>query len=481
MRHRSIAGTAALLLGVFWILWRPALPQPATGDLYTHLCTARHLVAGEGFLNDVVYPVSLTFPFAAGVPQPLIHRMPGYALLLTPVVALGADDPGRTEALAGALAVLLVVLVGYAGARRFVRDGDTAALLPWLATLALSPLLLTVVGWAQVELPAGLLLLLLWLRRGDGPARPGAAVVDGLLVACLVLLRQELFWVPVLWLGFSNRLDRRGALVAGTTACLLLAPWWIRNLRVTGDPFFGLQTYAEHLKFTAERPGYTIYTGFAPEWLGDTLRRAPGLLIDKTLAGLRFFLSRLEEWLPVGPALLWLLATPWRRPDERRDTLLLTLTLGGATLLYAPFSHDLRHMAPLLPVLTWACWRGAARFLGRRLGRGEGYPLITATALLAALLLGLAPVRLTGWEAARDLARRDGASLAPALERLGDAPPGPVLTDSAALLWYGRRAGIWWPDPDADRTPLAARVPALRTAPLVRQGAHLPPLDTGTR
>lgn len=75
-----------LLIGIlFLVVWMAIYPTPPhmpTSDLFTHLSVTRHLVEGQGFRTDVVYPVSLAYDFATELPQPLIHRPPGYAVLL---------------------------------------------------------------------------------------------------------------------------------------------------------------------------------------------------------------------------------------------------------------------------------------------------------------------------------------------------------------------------------------------------------------
>ena len=70
------------------------------------------------------------------------------------------------------------------------------------------------------------------------------------------MVRLDLFWVPILWwiLLRANPLkrpdnDRRLGLLL-LAWLVVLAPWTVRNLQVTGHPFFSLQTYAEHVKDT---------------------------------------------------------------------------------------------------------------------------------------------------------------------------------------------------------------------------------------
>ncbi|MBU1675861.1 hypothetical protein KKA85_08790, partial [bacterium] len=164
LTRRLLAAAAALALTFTWLAAREPLPHHAASDLYTHLSVARHLIQGDGFVNDMVYPLSLSFPFAAHVPQPLVHRPPGYPLLMTLPVAFAGGDPARAEAMAGHLSLLFLALIAWCGAAHAVGRGRGDVVLPWLAVLLVNPLLQMTVGWAQVEIPTALLLLWLWTR-----------------------------------------------------------------------------------------------------------------------------------------------------------------------------------------------------------------------------------------------------------------------------------------------------------------------------
>ncbi|MBA4378072.1 MAG: hypothetical protein C0395_05370 [Gemmatimonas sp.] len=277
--------------------------------------------------------------------------------------------------------------------------------------------------------------------------------------------------MPWLWLLLTGC---RGRALLRTAAvwALLMAPWWLRNLVVTGQPFFALQAYAEHLKGTAELPGFAAYLRERPEWFGATLLRQPGVLLDKTGAGLVYFASRLDNWLPWGLLVAGGAAALARRPGGRspsRPTLLLAGTLALLVVAYAPFSHDLRHLAVLLPAAAWELWLAIAERLSR--SRPAAYPAARAAILAAAgaVVLLLTPARLPGWERARDAAVADAATLPAAVARCRDLPPGPVLTDSAALLWRAGRAGVWWPAGAGDLDSLRRRHPWLADSPFVRQ------------
>ncbi|MBU1676219.1 hypothetical protein KKA85_10610, partial [bacterium] len=301
-----------------------------------------------------------------------------------------------------------------------------------------------------------------------------AAAANGLLAGAIALLRADLFWLPWLWMIWPGRLrGRRQLLVAALCWAAVLAPWWIRNAALSGNPFFTLQAYAEHLKETPAWPGYSIYASLDPQSIWHTLSHDPALIARKTLAGLRYYLTRLDGWLPV---VLWVCgclaaAVRFRRTRRFSDPLpVLGVSLAAMTLAYAPISYTLRYMAVVLPVLTLEMWSAVSGELAARLpGRGGRTRRIALLVALTAACIWFLPARMPGWERARDEAARSASTLPAALENLEKIPPGPLFTDSAALLWYGNRAGVWLPERSAVEREIRASIPEMARAPIIRQ------------
>jgi hypothetical protein len=293
-----LATAAAVAL---WVVWHPPILQHPDSDLYEHLSVARHLAAGDGFLNDIAYPLSYAFPFAVAVPQPLIHRGPGYPLWLTAAVALGGDDPERVVTAARRLTVAAlagIVLVGLFELRRRDRLGAGAL---WLPLLLTAPLTDMIVRWCQVEVLVALLLTGVWVRcrggRHRAVRRHGA--VTGLLCGAVALCRPELTWLPWLWLAVRRKdSPPRWWIPALLAFAVVTAPWLVRNAALTGNPVFSLQSHAEHLKETPEHPGMSPYLETAPEPFLASLRRDPGPILRKSVAGLRYQAARADNWLP---------------------------------------------------------------------------------------------------------------------------------------------------------------------------------------
>jgi hypothetical protein len=491
MARREAAWTVlvAILFALLWPRLHPPLPHPAGSDLYGHLTVARHLARGEGFRIDTVYPVSLAFPFARALPQPLIQRRPGYPLLLVgPHVAAGGE-PARTLRLVYRLQVGLVAILAALALGGAVARGAAGAGLACLVLLAGSPLAGMSVAWGRVEVMVAVLLLAIWLglragpdaRRDDGrpphpeagPAGPRRAVLLGVAAGVLALVRLDLFWIPWLWWLASHRRPAwRGTALFAVAWLLVLVPWMIRDWRLTGRPVFSLQAYAEHLKETRAWPGYRIYRSLSPEALTATLARDPAGLWTKFRGGIAFFLRGLGGWLPwTAWAAAALLAAAevrtrglhaWRRPLP-----LALVTTGLLIGEYALFSHTVRHLLVVLPVLALEIGLAAAARL-RLPARTPGAVRRLALPVLAGAALLLSPPRLDGWQQTLATARAEAPAVVAAVAAARAAPPGPLFADCAAVAWYADRVTVWTPlDPEVEAA-VRGLVPALAGAPVIR-------------
>jgi hypothetical protein len=489
-RAALAAGLAvALLACAIWPLLHPARPLLPTDDLYTHLSVARHLARGDGFLCDIAYPLSFAWPFARALPQPLVHRPPGWPVaLLVPYAAVGGDThrlPGAVRA----LQVLVLAIIAGLGTAAWVRRGRIGAAAAWLVPLAACPLLPYAVDWGHTELPAAALLLSVWLRYRDGLRTPGA--IDGLLTGLLALLRPELAWLPPvwwLWLAHRPHADRRrtlrGAWLAMLVVLALTGPWLVRNARLAGNPFFSVQAAAEVAKDTRTWPGYEVYRQLEPQPAWHLLRDDPLPVARKTARGLRFFARELPGLVPWAlPVLLLAGALAGRRSGLRRrpaaangpeaiaphpswlrapaPTALATIIALAA--LYAPLDHSLRHLLVMVPILAWeaAPWLGEWPWTLRR--RGAVRPAWPAWRTVLAALVVAVPVVLltqrepTGWAgAARDAVTMQAGALREA-EVLRGLPADTVpFVESAAAPWLADRAAVWSPRDEATAAAIRA-------------------------
>jgi hypothetical protein len=470
------------LFALAWPLLHPPLPHLTNSDLFTHLSVARHLAAGDGFVTDIVYPLSLTFPFAAQIPQPLIHRPPGYPLLMLIPTWLGHGDPQAILAAVYIFEVLLLLLVATLGVRCALQAGGEEIVPAWLLILLLNPLLTMATVWGQIEIAVALLITFIWCRWRSElvhpvpiPVSAGRAAGDGALAAAVLLLRLDLFWLPLFWWLTSRRRARlRIILLAIFVWLITITPWTVRNWSLTGQPFFTLQGYAEHLKGTDAWPGYTIYRSLSPEPLRDSVSRDPGPILAKVRRGLRFFLTDLGRWMPWS---FWILGAlvgffSWwrggrRRPAWRSPPLLALLSLVLVMAQYMVFSHSLRHLVVLLPVVTleMGLWLHQ-RFQTITLQ----WPTFQRSLVLTGILLILhlvTPMRLPGWQQALQQAEIAMGDLAAALGHAGSIPPGPIYSDSAAVLWHSGRAGVWAPLNDDVKRQIERILPEMAGAPTI--------------
>ena len=481
---------AALLFLAAWLPTHPARPPLPTDDLYTNLSVARHLVRGEGFQTDVSYPLSFAFPFARELPQPLIHRQPGFAVLLTVPYLAAGKSPRRTVDLVRHLQIFLLGLIVMTGTAVFLRRGHRAAVIVWLVLLFANPLLAFAVDWGMAELACSLLLLVLWMRTGGcTPGRPNW--IDGLLAGMVSMLRLDLFWVPILWwilLRRNPRQDSPGP--ASTTRRLILVtlawflvitPWAIRNLHVTGQPVFSLQAYAEHVKDTRAWPGYTVYRQLQPQPFFETMTSDPVPVLRKVGRGMKFFWGDLHRLVPL-PVLLGLIygtlafLAAWlkilsARPGHhtwdpkigmpttsRTSTVALAvLTTALLTVQYSFFDHNLRHLLIVLPVMLWefSFWIGSLlqRIIpDRQEDRGwryrflrNGGAVIVLPAAVAWLSVFLFPCRLPGWEFAAKEAVHSTARIEQRIEFTRRTPPGVLFVDNSAVPWFIDRPAVWSP------------------------------------
>ena len=495
-RRRSVGGglAAALLFLIGWVPLHPATPPLPTADLYTHLMVARHLDRGDGFVTDLAYPLSFAFPFARELPQPLIHRGPGYPLLLVlPYRAAGGDPDGAVRAVRN-LQIGLLAAVVLLGAAALLRRGRNPAVAPWLVLLGANPLLVYAVDWGFEELLCGGLLLALWLRVRDRDRAPGPAgrLVDGLLAGALPLVRLDLVWVPVLWwvwFGRERRQAVRGLLLAVLVLAVVQTPWAVRNLRLTGQPFFSLQSQAELVKDTRTWPEYSVYKQLEPQPVAVVLRGDPVPVARKALRGMKFYVTELPRLLPwpylLPSALMVLMLMVGRvahlpcpfRPGRNEPMSILpeasplgplaaaSFTTAVLIVQYAFFDHSLRHLLPLVPVLAWefaGLTGDLAALAAGKLPRGKagagvarslpaGLVAGLAAGLVCALLVWATWLPLEGWAFAREQARRAAAGLPQQVAAFAGEPDPVLFTPSAALPWHADRPAVWDPDQEEVR------------------------------
>jgi len=453
------AVVATLLFMAAWLPWHPARPLLPTADLYTHLSVARHLVRGEGFRNDVTYPLSFAFPFARQLPQPLINRQPGFALLLTIPYLTAARDAELTLVHTRVLQLVLMSLIILLGVRGLQRRNRIWGVVPWFVLLGSSSLWAFGVAWGFEEITVSALLLLLWLR-GRRQRASGPDAVSGLLWGGLIMFRLDLFWLPLLWwlLQLSSAeakargrgLYLRNFALASLVALTVMSPWLVRNTRLTGQPFFTLQSQAELVKDTRAWPGYQVYRQLKPQPMALVLREDPVPVLRKAARGLKFYWRDSRRFFP--PLLLFGFAVIsgraiWRRrasggeaKGDRSAPAVAFLTFLALCFQYSFFDHSLRHLLVLLPILAWE----VAHFAGR------DWRLAAAVSLT--VILPWAP--LPGWQQAARTAELAAQEQPWLQDRELIAAGGIYFFEYSAGPWFLDHPGVWRSDVGEDKIPL---------------------------
>ncbi len=494
MRTLGLSLAAGLCFVIAWHLAQPPLPQLPTGDVFTSLATARHLSRGDGLVNDTIYPLFTAYPWGREVPQPLLHRPPGLAVLLLPAWWLADGDPARAEQLVRPVMLAMLGLVAALGAWALQRRRAGAAILAWLILLLVNPLLALAVHWGWGEVPVGLLLLVLWLmvrHRRPAAMSPTRTATYALVCGLLALVRSDVLWVPVLWWLVAGLTDRRRpwallarrTLLAAVVGVAVLLPWWLHVARHTGHPLANPLTDAVQLNLRVHWWDYPLLRSRTPLPLAENLAQNAWPAVLKTGAGVRLYLRTLGHWLPW---LLWLACLAlwgrrtWRRLRRGRHWLpaagppgLLAATLCLLVLEYAFFSQETRHVLPLLPLFVWEAALLADHALRRRLRRvAWRAPALAAAAIV---IVQVTPPSLGGEAGNIAHARRSAERVAELAREHADLPPGPVFSDTAILPWRLDRSYVWSPFDAAIEAEIRAEVPALREAPWVRLTPPPPP------
>ncbi len=236
---------------------------------------AYNISKGRGFVTNNIVPLGLYFWKDVREAYDLEHG-PLYPIFLAPLIGVrGAQD---STLVLGSLIwfVLSLLLVYFVGSRLFSRRvGYWAAALLLLSEGALVMLAISGTPTAM----AGFLLLatcyLLYRPSSErldpdagqvvetwSPRLPRRSFAAGLL-AGLTYLTQLSLWLllipATIYLAITNP-ERRAKHVALFLLgfALISLPYWIRNTRLFGNPFFNLRVYEVGMA-TKPYPGYSLY------------------------------------------------------------------------------------------------------------------------------------------------------------------------------------------------------------------------------
>ncbi len=276
----------AIVAATAGIFYRARFTGP-TDEAMDYGQIAYNLSKGRGFVTSNIVPLGLYFWKDVREAYDLEHG-PAYPMYLALVLYRGTQD--STLAIASMIwFVLSLLLIYFVGSRLFSpRVGYWAA-----ALLLFSEGALTTLGISGMPVAmAGFLLLwtlyLLYRRSHEEsepetgrlvevwePRRPRRSFWAG-VVAGLAYLTQISLWLLVIpatiYLAITNPEQRSKHVAMFLLGFALISlPYWIRNTRLFGNPFFNLRVYEVGMA-TKAYPGYSLYRYY------EEGKRPPGVL-----------------------------------------------------------------------------------------------------------------------------------------------------------------------------------------------------------
>jgi hypothetical protein len=307
----------------------------------------------------------------------------GGDLLFLPAVAAG--HPDAAAAVTACFGLALVGLIRAEGTRRASPGAGACAGL--LALLA--PIMLESAPTCFVDVAVGaygfaaLLFADRWNRTGDRRALVISALAVG-FAANAKLHAAVLFPAVLVLILLGGRVPSMRALVRfASIVALIVAPWFVKTVVTTGNPFF---------------PLLGTWLGYGPFAQANVDARAWRLAYDfpveHTISGFVRYLASVNFGEVafvgglIGPLPLALAPLAFRRLS--RSTLTLVLVLGMLVVLQFLYAPALRFGIPLLPFLAVAAAVGGLRLA--RESRAGGVAVVLVCAAIAAFH-GVAMVR----------------------------------------------------------------------------------------
>jgi len=454
---------------------------------------ASHIIQDGCFCSDVIYPLYLFFDFidseeiAAGNPVPQLNRQPVFPIYLAGAFYMFgiSEQIAEIAAFLPIIAVAVLLLLGgwkifnyetglsaallYLSHPNIVRNSVKTLSEP-LATLFLLSIILFLPGIYRSKNRNMLAILLL-----------------GVLSGLLALTKLPMILVLPLIVSIAFFSETRKLKALAVWACvfgLLLLPWFMRNVSITGNPLFSIQSYCEVTKFLPGTAPYEAHRSLEPVTYLQAAASNPVLLGQTFLRGVAVtFLGtlRLVFWLlpfflihsilrlvfshkteseedesrkkpppkSIEPTGTLVSETPTpgnfdtRAPAglfinkaQYRFTKISILTYAASGILYAILSPDLRHLLPILPLIVLS----AAGLFEQR------FPLKPKFCILASIAAALLNLTILSMgNVPYDTGSSKTRSSAEEIERLVQTR-GPIISDqTTSLAWFLDRSVIWLP------------------------------------
>lgn len=482
---------------LFWVLFigMPLLLQLAflsgqfsglqSPQAIDHAQVARNIARGDGFTTNFIRPLSLVF-FARVNGHPDVMNAPLHPLLLSLAFRMLPPNDHTVVLLSVIFWVASVWIVFFLTRRMF--GPKTAALAAAVSMVSLNPMRVAMAGTATVV--SMLLLLLLFLLLVDNAYRQAerqdttnenwwrpAAVGVVLGLAVLNDYYYVAAIVPVLvfviLLTGPGR-NWKGAAVAAGGLVIVLLPWMVRNLVVTGNPIFTLAQYDVAAR-SGIYPGQSVFQHLDPQ-----VAKAAALYpfawenLRSVLLNVRVGIRPLLESVPmfgglfIGPLFFASIFMPIERRTVRAVRRLfygIALSLALLMMLGASSRQLLVALEPFAIIFAIAA---VSRFIGAidtdTLVRAWGerdWPLLwqpSKKLIVVGVLVLLAAFPLARY------VRRGGPEERPSMLKydylkIQDPAEGLLMSDAPWVpAWYCDRPSIWLTQTETEYDLVSQRV-----------------------
>jgi 4-amino-4-deoxy-L-arabinose transferase-like glycosyltransferase len=373
-----------------WCFYHNRLPEADAGNI---LEVGRNLAKGRGYVTYAKWDFY-------GEPGPIVHaegnRQPLVPLVAAATFSLGADTATPTRAVTliaslGALALLYLLLRRWLGASLALAGLAVAALEPaflWFSVRVQPEVYFTLLFFAALAVAGD------FERERPSLVRP---LMVGVLLSLSYLCRLNgalllLAYVVTLFVVYRRRgFAPAGIALLGFAAVAL--PWWIRNGRAFGDPFYS------QVKYFLIAPTFDqiwAFKRYVPSWSGFFASYGFFGLLGRYVRGLwgalePFFIGNLHfgEAYKGAPLVAFVLLAVVAVPALRRRRVLLfpAIALLAHILAFAVYGQGLfRYFLPFYLLIIPLGLAGALRVAGLF----ERRRAWLAAALVVVLLLPLA-------------------------------------------------------------------------------------------
>ena len=432
-----------------------------------------NIAHGRGYTTDLIRPLSLAKHLELGR-HPELTDAPVHPYIAS-LFMRTMPEKGRALALACGLGFLLTVpVVFFLGWQLF--DLRTGILGMALFVTNLSYLQYSISGLETTWLTlwVSVLFLVLYGLSRKLRWRYHLAAVAGVVMGLLYL--TQYVWVVALPLAAiyiylssdkAARWQTTGVFVLAFA--LLASPWWVRNLRVTGNPVFTFRT-TETIMATRSNPGNTLYRQFTTAYpsLAWYMIDRPVEMMEKVRSGVMMMyrtLPSIAGWYVTPFFLVGIVVVLGTKTFERLRYLwyAMFLTVFATLTVVAAAERLLIPLGPCAGVLAAGFF---LRLVDTRLGDVVPQVRRRYLTLAIALLVGLhaLPLLLSLFRF-REVSPqvREAVRTVEWVREVASITDGPIITDVPWLFaWYADRTAIWLPKTRADLRNLEDKVGKIR-------------------